>query len=367
MTDKPKQANRIPYESVEEEGAVSGWSLPSVENKKKRLVFSAKNDKKNKGRSSRDGEIVEDYKGNVKPKPLTADDLQKLAEEAKKEAFDQGYQEGLAKGLAEGTQKGQKQGHNKAYKETKALVTEEINRMGKIASQLFVPMQEQEETLENIVVDMAMHFAQEIIEQEVQSSPQALLGIVNRAITALPAGSKNVSVYLNQIDSELVDKYLPVAHREWRVHIDDTVASGGCRVQTHESLVDYTCEHRLSEYLKHVREQGNIAESEVAPVEEYERPAETVVEEPVAESPEHAIEENPIVDAREDHEEDGVAIAPGPIETDSVETTSSNAVTETEEDTRIEAGASEIDVGETIAPDPTTESPASEPPHETDT
>ncbi|MFL0799177.1 MAG: flagellar assembly protein FliH [Agarilytica sp.] len=271
MTDKTKQANRIPYESVEEEGAVSGWSLPSVESKKSRLAFSAKTDKKNKGRSSRDGEIVEDYKGSVKPKPLTADDLQKLAAEAKKEAFDQGYQEGLAKGLAEGAQKGQKQGHNKAYQETKTLVTDEIKRMGKIASQLFSPMQSQEETLENIVVDMAIHFAQEIIAQEIQSSPQALLGIVHRALAALPTGSKNVSVYLNEADSEVVDKYLPVAQREWRVHVDDTVASGGCRVQTHESLVDYTCEHRLSEYLKHVREQGNVTEEAVAPVEVYER------------------------------------------------------------------------------------------------
>ncbi len=361
MTDKPKQANRIPYESVEEEGAVSGWALPSVENKKSRLVFSAKNDKKNKGRSSRDGEIVEDYKGSVKPKPLTADDLQKLAEEAKKEAFDQGYQEGLAKGLAEGTQKGQKQGHNKAYQETKKLVTDEIKRMGEIASQLFIPMQDQEETLENIVVDMAMHFAQEIIAQEVRSSPQALLGIVNRALAALPAGSKNVSVYLNQADSELVDKYIPVAHREWRVHLDETVVSGGCRVQTHESLVDYTCEYRLAEYLKHMREQGNISEAEVAPVEAYERTAEVVVEDQATEKPENNVEDSQMLDAREHVEEGGDVTDTDPLQTETVGTD----VEETKSDT-IGADETKVPIGD-IAPESSVEPPAPESPRESDT
>ncbi len=324
MTDKPKQANRIPYESVEEEGAVSGWSLPSVENKKSRLVFSAKNDKKNKGRSSRDGEIVEDYKGSVKPKPLTADDLQKLAQEAKKEAFDQGYQEGLAKGLAEGTQKGQKQGHNKAYQETKKLVTDEIKRMGEIASQLFIPMRDQEEKLENIVVDMAVNFAQEIIAQEVQSSPQALLGIVNRAIAALPAGSKNISVYLNPSDSELVDKYLPIAHREWKIHIDEAIASGGCRVQTHESLVDYTCEHRLAEYLKYVREQGNITESEVAPVEVYERTTDEASDDQETESVAASSGDRQVLEASKEREAEGVVIKEDPAVANTSETNASD-------------------------------------------
>lgn len=279
MSDKPKQANRIPFEEIDEDAMVSSWALPSVGQKKSRIVFSAKKDKKNAGKTARDGEIVENYTAPVKPKPLTAEELQKMAEEAQKEGFDQGYQEGLQKGLHDGEAKGKKQGQSKAYTDTKNVMLDEIKRLNRISSDLLGPMQHQEEYLENIVLDMAVNFAKEILQKEIQTSPLSLLDVVHRALEALPAGASNITVYVNENDATLIDKHLPQAQRNWTVSIDDNMSSGGCRVETLESLVDYTVQHRLGAFLEKMREQEDITEDQVAPVEAFERsPVEPVLE-----------------------------------------------------------------------------------------
>ncbi len=273
MSDKPKQVNRIPYESLAEGDAVSSWTLPSVD-KKSRLVMSAKREQeKNKGKQGT--EVVEDYKGTVKPKPLTADDLKKLTEEAKKEGFEQGYQEGLEKGTREGTVAGEKAGHAKAYSESKQKLNDEIQRLGHVASNLLIPMQEQEEALENIIVDMAINFTKELLQQEITQQPTLLLRVVKNALSALPAGSKNITVYVNETDSQLIDAHLPQAQRDWSIQVDNSVTTGGCRVETHESLVDYTCEHRLQTFLTQVQDHGDVSEDAVEPVEAFERSVDT--------------------------------------------------------------------------------------------
>lgn len=280
MSDKPKQVNRIPYESLAEGDAVSSWTLPSVD-KKSRLVMSAKREQeKNKGKQGT--EVVEDYKGTVKPKPLTADDLKKLTEEAKKEGFEQGYQEGLEKGTREGTVAGEKAGHAKAYSESKQKLNDEIQRLGHVASNLLIPMQEQEEALENIIVDMAINFTKELLQQEITQQPTLLLRVIKNALSALPAGSKNITVYVNETDSQLIDAHLPQAQRDWSIQVDNSVTTGGCRVETHESLVDYTCEHRLQTFLTQVQDHGDVSEDAVEPVEAFERSVDTPATTPAA-------------------------------------------------------------------------------------
>ncbi len=280
MNDKTKPGNRIPYESLVDADVVSSWSLPSVE-KKSRMVFNAKREQE-KSKKQQGSEIVEDYKGVVKPKPLTADDLKKLTDEAKKEGFDQGYQEGLAKGTQEGSVKGEKAGHTKAYSETKQRLNDEIQRLNHISSNLLAPMDGQEQALENIIVDMAINFTKELLQVEVQQQPTALLNLVRNALMALPVGSKNITVYVNDDDTQLINTHLPQEQRDWALQIDNSVTTGGCRIETHESLIDYTCEHRLREFLKQIRDQGDVSEDSVAPVPEFERPEQALPSEDAA-------------------------------------------------------------------------------------
>jgi len=270
MKDSSKNANRIPYESLEQDHAVSAWSLPSIDQKKSRVFLTAKKEIERKsGTNNAAEEIVEDYSGRVKPKPLTAEGLQQLAEEAKKEARELGYKEGFEQGHTAGKTKGYKDGQDSAYKETKNQLNQEIASLSSIAENLLQPMQDQEAQLENVIVDMAMHFAQEILGQEIRHNPESLYRVIENALLALPAGAKNISVFLNESDAEIVDKYLPSNTRNWRVKVDKSLKSGGCKVETLESLVDYTTAARFERFIAHVQDRGELNDNDVAVVDSF--------------------------------------------------------------------------------------------------
>lgn len=268
MSDKPKQENRIPFENLQKGQEVSLWSLPSIENKA-RLVFSAKKESRE---NASNGEVIDNYPGMVKPKPMTAEELQKMTAEAKKEGFDQGYNEGLTAGMREGAVKGEQQGRTKAYRETKQQLDEDCTRLRQIASNLLEPMQGQEALLEKIIVDMAVQFAQRLIEKEIRQAPESIIRIANKALSALPSGSSGISVFVNCNDAVLIDEYFPPENRSWILKTDSSIASGGCRVETDESLVDYTVESRLRGFLEQVSEHDEVGNTRVS--SEYEPSAE---------------------------------------------------------------------------------------------
>ncbi|MFT5084747.1 MAG: flagellar assembly protein FliH [Lentisphaeria bacterium] len=267
MSQIPKQPNRIPFETLDGDKSVVTWALPNMENKG-RVFRSARKEQKHKVEND-SSIVIEDYTGKVKPKPLTVEQLTQMAKEAKQEGYQHGYEEGVTRGTNEGHAKGLKTGHDKAYLETKKGLNDEIMRLSKISAALMVPVQEQTTHLENIIVDIAMNFSKEIIAHEIHYSPQALYGVIKRALVALPAGAKNISVHLCESDATLVNDTVLKEHRNWDIKIDSMLSAGGCRVETLESLVDYTLESRLSNYLNRVRENGDIDEKSVSEVENF--------------------------------------------------------------------------------------------------
>lgn len=269
MSEKPKQPNRIPFESLSENDVISNWSIPTVA-KKSRPVLSAKREKENQ--KDQQGELIEDYKGTMRPKPLTAEDLKKLTDEAQQDGFDQGYKEGREKGEAEGYAHGEKTGQAQAYKECKQKLENDAGRLKNIAEQLLNPMQNQQQALEDIIVDMAVHFTQELLAEQIKIEPLRLINVISRALDALPAGDKTITVYCNQEDVDLIEECLPASQRVWRVSVDAAVTTGGCIIKTQESIVDYTVETRLKRFLDRVREQGDIDASELNEVPVIERP-----------------------------------------------------------------------------------------------
>lgn len=257
MVDEKKNPNRIPFESLVND-AVSSWSLPRM-NDHGSILKSAEIEKRQaeiqKEKSKK--EKVEDVSPEDKPQPMTAEQLQVLAEEARQEGYAEGYAEGLKKGTDQGLEKGTKQGQKKAYDETKADLIDTQNRLRGIAQCLFEPMQQQTELLENTLVDMAMMLAKHLIRQEITQSPIVLFNVIQRAVNSLPIGEKNIIIMLNDADADLMDNVLATKKSSWKIERDNQVTSGGCIVKTENSLIDYEIENRLKQYLDEVIYQGD--------------------------------------------------------------------------------------------------------------
>ncbi|WNO07920.1 flagellar assembly protein FliH [Teredinibacter sp. KSP-S5-2] len=262
MSDPLKSADRIPYESLTDSVSVSNWSLPSIDHQGRVVKAGGKKQEKT-------DESIETVSRAKKPKPLTAEELQLIADEAKKEGYNEGYQEGSKIGLDDGLKKGTKLGQDQAYAETKKKLEDEYNRLKSISQNLMQPLGEQEHALENIVIDMSIQLAKTLLQNELKQSPEYLFDIVKHAIAALPAGAKNVLVYLNERDAELFNQVFPEATRNWSIVVDNSLETGGCKIETAESLVDYSVTTRLQQYLLEITEKGENAEFPMEEVPNY--------------------------------------------------------------------------------------------------
>lgn len=261
MTDVTKQINRIPHESLGENETVSTWQLPRVGQRNK-VVKSAKREQTEKQKKT--SEQIEDVPRSSKPKPMTANELQKIADQAQQEGYADGFKEGMEKGLKQGETKGFQSGEQRAYSETKGCLDDEKRRFEAISNQLFEPMQHQDKAIENRLVTMVMVLSKALLAQEITQDPSKLLVIVERVLAALPVGATNIRVYVNEGDAKLLEAVVPAAHRDWQLMNDNSLASGGCRVETLESLVDYSLETRLAEYLQEVDTLNNTTSASAA-------------------------------------------------------------------------------------------------------
>jgi len=217
----------------------------------KKPIKSAQREKREKAQQAVK-EKIEDVSRQNKPKHLTAEELQSIADQAQQEGYAEGFKQGMDKGLKQGESKGKDLGERKAYQETKAALDAEKAKLAAIAQRLLEPMQAQEAFLEQQLLALALTLAKQLLLSEIESSPEKLARIINTAIAALPVGAKNITVFVNENDARLIDSIIPPEHRNWRLQDDNALASGGCRVETDESLVDYSIEKRLSEYLEEV-------------------------------------------------------------------------------------------------------------------
>jgi Flagellar biosynthesis/type III secretory pathway protein len=261
MTDN-KLVNRIPFEEIE---TAQVWALPTLNNGKVIPSVKKPNPREEKKPET---EIIEEV---VEPeiKPLTAEQLQQIAAQAEEEGRERGYLEGLQKGYAEGEKKGLQKGEQKAYAEVKAALEDQRQRFQQIADALLDPLATQDSRLDNIILDMAVHLAKHLLNRELSEDPSSLFHLVERAVGALPAGAKNIRIYLHPDDVELAHEVFAAQGRNWTFYPDAKMSRGGCRLETDQSLLDYSVEQRLQQMLEQANFLGDLDAGEEIPVADY--------------------------------------------------------------------------------------------------
>ena len=238
MAAPDSQANRIPSEALED---VRPWSLPEID-AGGNVVASA--EKEDRERRQRQGEIIEDV-DSEELQPVTAESLRQITEAAEAEGRERGYNDGLQRGLAEGRER--------ALNETRAQVQATQQQLMAVCEALYEPVQAQDEALEELLTAMVCRLTQGLVQRELHTDSSHILEIVKQALAALPVGSRNITIHLNPDDLALVETYAEEQQKDWQFGGDTELLPGGCRLETRESLVDYSVEKRtevlLSEFL----------------------------------------------------------------------------------------------------------------------
>ena len=179
--------------------------------------------------------------------PLTLEDLERIRHEAYQEA----YNEGFATGEKEGFHSGQL----KAQQEAERVLLERLKGLERLMSQLFDPIAQQDQALEQALVELLKHLVREVIQRELVMDSGQITQVVREALKLLPSGANSIVIYLNPTDFVQI-KALRARHEEqWRILEDETLMPGGCRVETEHSRIDATVETRISQVMTQLLDQ----------------------------------------------------------------------------------------------------------------
>ncbi|WP_230971222.1 flagellar assembly protein FliH [Nitrogeniibacter aestuarii] len=150
----------------------------------------------------------------------TAEDIERIHEQAHKEGYNAGYEEGTARGRVEALQ------------------------LHTLVESMDTALKQIDQDVAEEVVALAIEVARQMVIQNMKEHPGMVVEVVREALHHLPQGK--AMIHLSPDDATLVREYLgeQLAHNEHRIVEDDTVARGGCRVEASGSVVDATVQTR---------------------------------------------------------------------------------------------------------------------------
>jgi flagellar assembly protein FliH len=151
-------------------------------------------------------------------------------------AHDEGYAEGLEAGQAEG--------HAAGYEEGLALgraeAAEELEHLRRLATTFGDAVNEADAAITNDVLELALHLARGMVRTAFDVKPDLIIPVVREAIDYLPNLQQPALLILHPEDALVVKSGIghELDKNGWRIVEDDTIARGGCRVDTASNQID---------------------------------------------------------------------------------------------------------------------------------
>ena len=234
------QVNRIPGQDLTD---CQAWPLPEIDDSDNIVPCAEKEDRERREQEAqRLREVVGEELEIDADEPLTAEKLREIVEYAQRD----GYADGYKQGHDEGHRKGYNDGRQHGLDETRQQVQQQQQRISQLLTALLDPCDMQTDRLEVIVLHTVTMLARSIVQRELLTDSTDIVNFVQQAIQALPIGSDNITLFLNPDDMLLVEEYVVEQGSHWQIRADTNLMPGGCRVQTQQSVVDFSVEARLA-------------------------------------------------------------------------------------------------------------------------
>jgi len=242
------QQRRIPAGSSQ---AYSAWTLPAVATDQ---VVKAENARPAERRGAPDAAQAERVRGESLEKELIANikagrfaqgvsarDLEAIVLDAAREGRQQGYDEGYAQGQQQGFADGRSEG----LAAGRRYLEEAAGRFAGLLETLHRPLAGQEEALRAVLLETVSQIARAVIRAELVLQPESIVRVVEEALAALPLGARHVRVCVSPGDRELLEDF-GAGDAVPTLLVDPALGPGDCRVESAESLVDFTVSARFA-------------------------------------------------------------------------------------------------------------------------
>lgn len=206
-------------------------------------------------------------------RPLTAGELERMRKEAwdeghqegRTEGFDKGYREGREAGYADGekvgVEEGRAKGHELALEQTREDVQVGLQRLENLMAELLKPLEQQRDALETVILNLSSALARAVVYRELSIDSSHIQAVVSAALNSLPETAEQVAIHVNPKDMDWVQEAAQRVFSGSRVVADNQVLAGGCRIESRNSLVDFTVEKRFQKALQQMLD-GQLSRGE---------------------------------------------------------------------------------------------------------
>lgn len=232
------------------------WAAPDVTEVKKK-EFAGKTNFMGMPVDKLYSQIIEESQVEEEEiKPLTAEEIEQIRQDAYNEGFAQGKEEGFAKGEEEGLQqgheKGLEQGHQEGYQAGLAAGQEEVNnlisRWNDLTYQLYHPLEKVDRVVEKQLLNLAVSLAESVIRQESKYNSKVLLEVLHEAAASLPFNTEYAEIHMHPEDIELLKQVYDeeaLVEQKWIIKEEPGYQLGDVVVMTPNSLIDRTVKQRM--------------------------------------------------------------------------------------------------------------------------
>ena len=161
---------------------------------------------------------------------VSAEELQKIKEQAYKEGFEKGQKAGFDSGQDE--------------------VTAKSELLAQMIEQLVEPTQACGEKTQQELLELAFAISRQIVRRELKQDPTQLIAIIRDALKLLPIGSKNIQVLLHPEDASIVRELLSIdansPDSRWKLVEEPSMERGGCMLKSDNSNIDASVDRQIA-------------------------------------------------------------------------------------------------------------------------
>lgn len=158
----------------------------------------------------------------------TAEDIERIHQEAHHEGYEAGHREGYDAGYASG----------------KTKVEQEAERLHMLADGLDEAVKNLEQELSHglsrEILSLSLDIAKQMLRQALQVKPELLIPVIRSAMESLPQNIQHPHIHLHPEDAVLVREIMgaELTHAGWRIVEDMRVLRGGCLIETATAEID---------------------------------------------------------------------------------------------------------------------------------
>lgn len=187
------------------------------------------------GGNPSDAEVprVDDGEDALRVSFPTAEELERIHQEAWQEGYDLGMEEGRKAGFESGRQDGEK------YTRQLRALTEALD----------TDRMRQDEEVAQEVLALAISVAQQIVGASLRAKPELLLSTIREALLSLPSLQGHYRVIVHPGNAQVVKDWLAQEHNHlsWKLVEDEQMEPGGFRFESAHSELDGSMQSRWRE------------------------------------------------------------------------------------------------------------------------